>query len=156
MFTQEFTPCSHSGPWGPRKAGRIRDSFCPLHIWGSWDSDILVGSLSATDSSPQVQGYQPHSGLQMGRHTHHSSPSKWGPCVNIRARVSRLLSEITYSSSLKFNILVFKIFQAASRCGIYTVEYDASAIKKNETSPSVATWMDLEDIMLSEMSDRER
>ena len=76
--------------------------------------------------------------------------------MNIRARVSRLLSEITYHSSLKLNILVFKIFQAESRCGVYTVEYDDSAIKNNEMSLSVATWMDLEGIMLSETSDRER
>lgn len=76
--------------------------------------------------------------------------------MNIRARVSRLLSEITYRSSLKLNILVFKIFQAASRCGVYTVECDDSAIKRNDTSPSVATRMHSEGIMLSEMSARER
>ena len=35
---------------------------------------------------------------------------------------------------------------------IYTVEY-CSVIKKNETLPFAVTWMDLEDIMLSEMSD---
>ena len=35
------------------------------------------------------------------------------------------------------------------------MEY-CSAIKKNETLPFAATWMDLEGIMLSEMSDRER
>ena len=31
-----------------------------------------------------------------------------------------------------------------------------SAIKKNEILPFAATWMDLENIMLREMSDRER
>ena len=31
-----------------------------------------------------------------------------------------------------------------------------SAIKKNETLPYMRTWMKLEDIMLNEMSDRER
>ena len=34
---------------------------------------------------------------------------------------------------------------------IYTMEY-YSAIEKNEILPFVATWMDLEGIMLSEMS----
>ena len=34
---------------------------------------------------------------------------------------------------------------------IYTMEY-YSAIKKNEILPSVSTWMDSEDIMLSEIS----
>ena len=34
---------------------------------------------------------------------------------------------------------------------IYTVEY-YSAIKKNEIMPSAATWMDLEVIILSEIS----
>ena len=36
---------------------------------------------------------------------------------------------------------------------IYTMEY-YSAIKKNEIMPSVATWMDLEIIILSEVSQR--
>ena len=31
-----------------------------------------------------------------------------------------------------------------------------SAVRKNEILPFAATWMDLEGIMLSEMSDRER
>ena len=34
---------------------------------------------------------------------------------------------------------------------IYTIEY-YSAIKKNEILPSVATWINLENIMLSEIS----
>ena len=36
---------------------------------------------------------------------------------------------------------------------IYTAEY-YSAIKKNEITPSAATWMDLELIILSEVSQR--
>ena len=36
---------------------------------------------------------------------------------------------------------------------IFTMEY-YSAIKKNEILPFVATWMDLEGIMLSEISQR--
>ena len=38
---------------------------------------------------------------------------------------------------------------------IYTMEY-YSAVRKNEILPFAATWMDLEGIMLSEMSDRKR
>ena len=38
---------------------------------------------------------------------------------------------------------------------IYTVEY-YSAIKKNEIMPFAATWMDLEGIMLSEISQTEK
>ena len=38
---------------------------------------------------------------------------------------------------------------------IHTMEYN-TAIKKNKILPFVTTWMDLEGIMLSEMSDRER
>ena len=37
---------------------------------------------------------------------------------------------------------------------IYTIEY-YSAIKKNEIMPFVATWMDLEIIILSEVSQRQ-
>ena len=37
----------------------------------------------------------------------------------------------------------------------YAMEY-YSAIKMNEMLPFTATWMDLEDIMLCEMSDKER
>ena len=36
---------------------------------------------------------------------------------------------------------------------VYTVEH-YSAIKKNETMPTAATWMDLEIITLSEVSDK--
>ena len=36
---------------------------------------------------------------------------------------------------------------------IYTMEY-YSAIKKNEILPFATTWMELEDIMLSEISQR--
>ena len=38
---------------------------------------------------------------------------------------------------------------------IYTVEY-YSAIKKNEIMPFAATWMDLEIILLSKVSEREK
>ena len=38
---------------------------------------------------------------------------------------------------------------------IYTVEY-YSAITKNEILPSATTWMDLEGIMLSEISETEK
>ena len=38
---------------------------------------------------------------------------------------------------------------------IYTMEY-YSAIKKNEILPFITTWMDLEGIMLSEISQTEK
>ena len=38
---------------------------------------------------------------------------------------------------------------------IYTMEY-YSLVKRNEILPFATTWMDLDDIMLNEMSDRER
>ena len=38
---------------------------------------------------------------------------------------------------------------------IYTMEY-YSAIKKNEIMPFAATWMDLESIILSEVSQKEK
>ena len=38
---------------------------------------------------------------------------------------------------------------------IYIVEYN-SAIKKNEIMPFAATWMDLEIIILSEVSEKEK
>ena len=38
---------------------------------------------------------------------------------------------------------------------IYTMEY-YSAIKKNEVSPFIATWMDLESVILSEVSQTEK
>ena len=43
------------------------------------------------------------------------------------------------------------------RCGvyIYTMEYH-SAIKKNEIMPFEATWMELETLILSEVSQKEK
>ena len=38
----------------------------------------------------------------------------------------------------------------------HTHRMDYSAIKKNEILPSATTWMDLEDIMLSEISQSEK
>ena len=38
---------------------------------------------------------------------------------------------------------------------IYTMEYD-SAIRKNEIMPSAATWMELEILILSEISQKEK
>ena len=38
---------------------------------------------------------------------------------------------------------------------MYTMEY-YSAIKKNEAMPFIATWMDLENVILSEVSQTER
>ena len=40
-------------------------------------------------------------------------------------------------------------------CYVYTMEY-YSAIKKNEIMPFAATWMDLENIILSEVSQTEK
>ena len=37
---------------------------------------------------------------------------------------------------------------------LYTMKYYYSVIKKNEILPFATTWMDLEDIMLSEISQR--
>ena len=41
------------------------------------------------------------------------------------------------------------------RCGIYTMEY-YSAIKKNNIMPFAATWIELETLILSEVSQKEK
>ena len=41
------------------------------------------------------------------------------------------------------------------RYGIYTMEY-YSAIKKNDIMPFAATWMELETLILSEISQKEK
>ena len=41
------------------------------------------------------------------------------------------------------------------RSGIYTMEY-YSAIKKNDIMPFAATWMELENLILSEMSQKDK
>ena len=44
----------------------------------------------------------------------------------------------------------------SGRCGyIYTMEY-YSAIKKNKIMPFIATWMELETLILSEVSQKEK
>ena len=40
-------------------------------------------------------------------------------------------------------------------CSIYTMEY-SSAIEKKEIMPFSATWMDLESVILSEISEKEK
>ena len=40
-------------------------------------------------------------------------------------------------------------------CYMYTMEY-YSAIKKNDIMPFVATWMELENLILSEMSQKDK
>ena len=37
---------------------------------------------------------------------------------------------------------------------VYTVEYNSATKKKNELLPTTTTWMDLESIVLSEISQR--
>ena len=41
------------------------------------------------------------------------------------------------------------------RCGIYTMEY-YTAIEKNKIMPFAATWMELETLILSEVSQKEK
>ena len=41
------------------------------------------------------------------------------------------------------------------RCGIYTME-SYSATKKNDIMPFAATWMELETLILSEMSQKDK
>ena len=41
------------------------------------------------------------------------------------------------------------------RCGIYTMGYH-SAIEKNKIMPFAATWMELETLILSEVSQKEK
>ena len=41
------------------------------------------------------------------------------------------------------------------RCGIYTIKY-YSAIKKNKVMPFAETWMELETLILSELSQKEK
>ena len=41
------------------------------------------------------------------------------------------------------------------RCGTYTMKY-SSAIKKNKIMPFAATWMELQTLILSEVSQKEK
>ena len=63
----------------------------------------------------------------------------------------RKLECIFMPNYLGYNVLmVYQLFLT-----IYTVEY-YSAIKKNEIMPFATTWIDLESIMLSEISQTEK
>ena len=42
------------------------------------------------------------------------------------------------------------------RCGLYTQWNTYSAIKKNDIMPFAATWMELETLILSEMSQKDK
>ena len=52
------------------------------------------------------------------------------------------------------NLSVHQQMNGGRRWGIYTQKTDYSAIKKNEILPFATTWIDLEGIILSEISQR--
>ena len=59
------------------------------------------------------------------------------------------------ATQVPINRVIDKVDEIYMYTHIYPVEY-YSAIKQNEIMPFVTTWVDLEDIILSEISQRKR